>query len=289
MECPDCGAFVSDEDLFCEECGRPLEAKAGAEAKPVRTQPSSVPDPGTQKLQWWRSRRKLIFAVQGVLLLFACAIMLLAWWLIRSSEPPPVPTPSGPEFIAPVYEEDFADPTSGWSIYSDDNTLADYVDGEYRLAVFTDNLMTWGNPDPGPEFGASIVEVDARLVQGPLDNNFGPMVRYQEDADHFLWFQISSNGYYKVLVNQADDWITLVDWNPSEAILQGVGATNRLQVFCSGHEYVFFVNGTRVAEVRDEVSGGLQPVGGIGLAAGTFDEPGVVIHFDNLRVYSVEE
>ena len=127
--------------------------------------------------------------------------------------------------------------------------------------------------------------MDAWQVEGPLDNNLGLLVRYQGDDDSFYWFQISSDGYYSVDLLQAGEWMSLAAWEPSTAIQQGPGAVNHLVVECDGSEFDFSVNGTYLTTITDPSFAS----GSIGLAAGAFAEPGVVVQFDNLKVTELEE
>jgi hypothetical protein len=72
-----------------------------------------------------------------------------------------------------------------------------------------------------------------------------------------------------------------VPWEQSEAIRQGEGATNHLAVEAIGNQFSFYVNDAYLVDlVADPFL-----IGNIGLATGAFDEPGVVIHFDNVEVY----
>jgi hypothetical protein len=141
--------------------------------------------------------------------------------------------------------------------------------------------VVWGNPSFAPLFGDIRVEVEARHVEGPLDNNFGILVRYQEDSDDFIWFQVSSDGYYSVDMRQGGEWITLVPWEQSEAIRQGQGVTNFLAVEATGNQFSFYANDVFLVDLVADSS----LLGNIGLAAGAFEEAGVVIHFDNVKVY----
>jgi hypothetical protein len=183
-----------------------------------------------------------------------------------------------------IFADDFSDPGSGWDIYAEDDTASNYVDGEYELGVYRDNYVTWGNPE-GQQFTNLQIEVDVRTMEGPLDNNFGILVRYQPDDDNFYWFEISADGYYSVDLMQAGEWVGLVDWAESDAINQGLGATNHLVVVCNRDQFTFYVNDTYLTVVNDATFDS----GNIGLAAGTYDEPGSVIHFDNLKIYSLQE
>lgn len=336
MKCSNCGAFVTDVDLFCGECGQPLPGDdpgvepadtvedldeilgklepdlpvtpSTAEKGPLRSQPpfhknglhlrEASPRPRGSSRSEVRpgdgapSRYTLpyttvetSFPARG-LVLAGVALLLLALGVAgvllgrEGSE-----RGSGADLGDLVYEEGFDDPAGGWDVYVEDYHRAGYVEGEYRLGVYRDNRVIWGNPLDGVQFADFVVEVDARQVAGPLDNNLGLLVRYQAGGEDFYWFQVSSDGYYSVDLLLADEWVTLVSWEPSEAINQGHGATNRLKVVCDGDRFSFYVNDDHLVDVTD----GTFRTGTIGLAAGTLDEPGVVVHFDNLKVYDLQE
>jgi hypothetical protein len=196
-----------------------------------------------------------------------------------SPTPPVVAVNPAPGMV--TYEDDFEDPDSGWDVFNYGDTLALYQDGEYRLGVFREKYVVWGNPEALRDLRDFEIEVDARAVEGPLDNNLGLLVRYQDDDEGFYWFQISSDGFFAVDRLDGDDWITISEWQASDAIEQGLGATNHLRLTCLGDQFDFYVNDVWLTEVSDDA----LATGGIGLAVGSFDEPGVVVHFDNLRVY----
>lgn len=67
----------------------------------------------------------------------------------------------------------------------------------------------------------------------------------------------------------------------SDHIIQGKG-TNRIRADCSGWSLSLFVNGFQLVNVSD-----LEYLSGdVGLIAGTEEEPGVDILFDNFVVYA---
>jgi hypothetical protein len=293
MQCPGCGAYANEDDLFCGECGRPLikeapieEPLSPEEAKDLPTvgleRPATRPSPVTKKRA--SLVPALVLVAVGLLILGLVGGGLLFW--VGSREiTRATPTESGPRPGTLLYKESFGDATSGWDEFDEDDTWAGYVDGEYRVGVYRANYMAWGNPEPDQEFTGYQVEVDARQVEGPVDNNFGLLLRYQSDGDDFYWFQISADGYYSFDLRQDSEWTSLVDWVESDAIRQGLDATNRLKVICEGNQFRFYVNDVFLGEVADSS----VSLGSIGLAAGAFDEPGVVIHFDDLSVYALEE
>jgi hypothetical protein len=132
-----------------------------------------------------------------------------------------------------------------------------------------------------------VFEVDVRQVEGPLDNNFGVFVRYLEGDDwySYYWFQISADGFYSVDLRNEGEWVTLVGWEASPAIQTGLGVTNHIRLECSGGQFRFYNNGVHLVDVFDTN----LDRGNIGLAAGTFEESGVVVQFDDVRVYELGE
>lgn len=306
MNCPDCGAYIGDADVFCGECGRPVERDlpAGEHLRPedVKDQPTEVlamappPQPGpgvvtpggtapSPRLDaTGRPSRGLLLGLAGLVAGVIClCIAGLAIWLALDGEATPtaVAVAVTPASGTSIYQDDFEDPDSGWDIYNYGDTLALYQDGEYRLGIFREDYVAWGNPEAGQDLADFEIEVDARAMEGPLDNNLGILVRYQDDDEGFYWFQISSDGFFAVDRLEGDRWVGIADWQESDAIRQGLGVTNQLRVVCTGDQFTFYANDTWLAAVTDDSLAS----GSIGLAAGTFGEPGVVVHFDNVQVY----
>ncbi len=206
-----------------------------------------------------------------------------------ASRPSPVPTlptvtiqPSATPIAdlgSVVFQDDFSNPESGWNRAETEDGSVDYLDGVYRIRVDATQVDLWANP--GRLFNDARVSVRAVKAGGPDDNDFGAICRYQNNRN-FYAFLISSDGYYGILRFQDGQRTTLGQdgLRPSSAIRQGE-AENSILVECIGDRLGLWVNGVLVQEVRDST----HAAGDVGLIAGTFDEPGVDIHFDNLIVY----
>jgi hypothetical protein len=205
---------------------------------------------------------------------------------------PPVSVTSlpsvAPSVTAPVaasdmlMTDDFSDLHNNWFSEVTEQSDKGYEDGEFRLTMYQPEYSTWSYPDPPRDFADFALEVDARRVSGPLDNEFGVLVRYQPETDEFYLFAISSNGFYSVQKYQANEWQKLVEWTESAAISQGE-AVNRLRVTGQGDKMRFFVNGEPIAQVEDASFRS----GSVGLLASTNEKGGVAVAFDNLRVRSL--
>jgi hypothetical protein len=175
------------------------------------------------------------------------------------------------------WSDDFSDTGSGWTAESDASAEVGYYDGVMRILIKTANRLAWVSMDR--EMSDFRLSVEATQVAGPDDNEYGVLVR-MKDANHFYRFSISGDGYYMVSKYGSAEWSSLTgDWAPSEAIHVGQ-ATNQLEIVCEGSHMVFSVN----SEVLTELDDSDYTAGDVGLYAGSFFDPDVEVHFDNLVV-----
>lgn len=187
---------------------------------------------------------------------------------------------STPEPGDVLFQDNFADPDSGWNRIATMQGETDYADGVYRIFVNEPNLDIWSMP--GKDFQDVRVEVDALKVGGERDNRFGIICRATQ-PDSFYTFIISSDGYYGIGKIKGQEY-TLIEndsLQPSEAILKGA-ALNHLRADCIGDTLTFYVNGEKLAQVRDAEF----PRGDVGLIAGTYQNAGTDIRFDNFIVFA---
>lgn len=214
--------------------------------------------------------RKLIYAITiaALLLVPACNLDQIASFYGK------YPQESG----SLLFQDAFSDPGSGWDRVRTPEGMTDYDGDQYRILVNSPNADYWANP--GLNFTDVVVEVQARKINGPDDNNFGILCRYQ-NLDNFYFLIISSDGYYGI-GKVKDGKQTLIEpeqMYPSPVIAQG-NQQNYLRAVCQGSKLALFVNGELVAETDDQSF--LE--GDVGLVVGTFEQPGVDVVFDNLIV-----
>jgi hypothetical protein len=138
----------------------------------------------------------------------------------------------------------------------------------------------WSNPGSF-NFTDVRVEVDATKADGSDNNDFGIICRYV-DSTHFYFAAISSDGYYGILKMSEGEYSVIGRENliPSDLINLG-GATNQIRFDCIGSTLTLFINGTQVDQQVDTDF----TSGNVGLIAGTYEEAGTNIFFDNFYVY----
>jgi len=178
-----------------------------------------------------------------------------------------------------LFEDDFSKTSSGWDSTSGADGLTDYVDGTYHIRIDTDNFDLWANP--GKNFTDTRTEVDAALVAGPEDNDFGLLCRYK-DVDNYYFGIVASDGFFgfgKMIEGEQ----TLLGEDGSlytTELMNSGNSVNHLRLDCVGSTLTLYINGTQAGSVEDTD----LTSGDVGLIAGTFDTTGVEIEFDNFKV-----
>lgn len=183
--------------------------------------------------------------------------------------------------IAPgtvLYSDDFSKPPSGWGIWNQDGASVAYYNGGLRILINDVQYDFWSVA--GQKFADAVIEVDATKLDGPDDNDFGIICRYQ-DKDNFYMLVSSSDGYYGIAKMKAGQYsmIGSDQLQYSDLIANGQ-ATNHLRADCVGQALRLTVNGELLMEAQDADF----TSGDVGVLAGAYDTQGVDVLFDNFVV-----
>lgn len=176
-----------------------------------------------------------------------------------------------------LFSDGFASPTTGWDRTQYAQGIMDYDAGGYRILVNAVQSNFWSTPHK--DFRDVRVEVDAGKLGGPDENRIGLICR--SDGENHYFFIISSDGYYGLglFKNHQASLLGQSTMQSSSDIKTGTDI-NHLRLDCNGSNLDGYVNGTQVARAQDST----LTRGDVGLLAGTFDQPGVDIVFDNFVV-----
>ena len=196
------------------------------------------------------------------------------------AQPTGTPLPPGV-----LFQDDFSNPNSGWDSHSGADVATDYDAGQYLIAISDPGVDVWGRP--GLDLTDVAFSASTQYVAGPANNEYGLICRYQRGGDgknSFYFFLVSSDGYF-ALGKVIQDVRSILSpsqgsFQPTNALLPAQDGVNQLEAVCQGDHLSMSVNGTPVGDFTD--SDLLH--GDIGLVAGTFDEGGVRMHFDDVLV-----
>lgn len=177
-----------------------------------------------------------------------------------------------------AYYDGFSDDDSGWDQILSSVGSAGYHADAYRISVIEPNTDLFTNP--GLSFKDVTVEVSAWREDGPDDNSFGVICRYR-NPQNFYAAQISSDGYAGIFRMKEGKYelLGLEKMVPAPAVLGG-SASNIIRFDCTGPALILSVNGSPI-DYREDDS---FESGDVGLIAGTFANPGVIISFDDFIV-----
>lgn len=190
-----------------------------------------------------------------------------------------VQTTAMPETI--IYSDEFSDPNSGWSIFSDDYGSVDYIDGKYQVEAIQENQYNWGVA--GENFDNVKIDVDVDVIKtNSIQNDaFGVDCRIQPNGDGY-GFRISSDGYYAIEVYSNNENTALVDFEYDDAIYTD-GRTNHITAVCDSSQLTLWVNDVQLASVQDRTFFS----GDLALTALSFETEPITVAFDNLEVRNV--
>jgi len=180
-----------------------------------------------------------------------------------------------------LYRDDFSDPESGWGETTVEAGNSSYGTGIFCITVDQPQWLVWSTA--GQEFDDFVLEADAWQASGPADASYGIVARYT-DADHFYRFEIGGDQQYSILKSSPQEWVSLVDWAESQAILPN-RSINHIKIVCRGTVLSLRVNGEHLVTVTDDS----LVRGDIGLIGATFDQGGAVLCFDNVKVSAPDD
>jgi hypothetical protein len=200
-----------------------------------------------------------------------------------TTEPPAEPTTEPTHALASIDEiagipykaDDFSSPGSGWKELEGEDSAVGYANGEYQMEVKTPNWLMWSHL--GDSYDNVILSVDARVVSSTGAGEYGLICRFV-DNNNFYGFEVSESGYFTIWKELEGEYVSLYDWEASDAILQNEGMT--IHAACVDNHLVIGVNGEVLADVTDDSFS----TGRVGLVAGTLDQGGLKVAFDNFVV-----
>lgn len=215
----------------------------------------------------FRMRSYFLFLIPLILASLACQFSL-------PFASTPAPTVQAGETL---FFDDFTNPATGWDHFTSAEGTMDYDGSGYRFLVNALQANFWSTP--GKSFRDVRMEVDVAKLSGPDENRVGLLCRFTEG--NYYFFMVSSDGYYTIGKYIGGSAIQLgqSEMQYNESIHTGL-AVNHLRADCIGDTFVLYVNGTPVAQAQDADF----PEGDVGLLAGTFNQPGVDVIFDNFVV-----
>ena len=176
-----------------------------------------------------------------------------------------------------LYAYDMKSPGRGWV---NDGIQCAFSPQGYHVHVYPPYRAAWCYSGQ-EQFSDVKITVQAALLHG---NIYGLILRLNPAAPSFYALEVNKRGEYRFVRAQGSNplnWLTLIDWTPSNAIQSGYGHLNTFIVLTRGSKLSFYINKVFVNSYSDTT----YTSGFIGLLAGEDDNGSAVAVFDDIGVY----
>ena len=177
-----------------------------------------------------------------------------------------------------IFEDTFDDDAGGWSI----KETIEVKDGAFVFKLPADDMQSNLNVT----FMVEDADICAEAVwpQGGDQPVLGAgLLFWGVDNRTYYQFGVLNNGRFWIARKQGGAWLGTIAANiSSPAINKSPGASNTLRVDAKGNSLIFYINGTKVRELR-----GQAPSGGwrFGLSGDNFDDKkDATVLFTNMKV-----
>ena len=140
-----------------------------------------------------------------------------------------------------LYGDDMTARGGGWI---DDGVQCFFSPLGYHVYAFstqTQHTVAWCYSNQG-YFSNVVITAQAQLLRGDI---YGIVFRLRPDSKNFYVLEISSQGYYRfvrAVGNNPLNWLVLIDWTYSPAIISGYGQTNTFLIVAAGNSFRFYMN-----------------------------------------------
>ena len=228
----------------------------------------------------------------GIFVFFICGSLgIFGTWAGLSglfNKPSPTLSPTSPPTLAPtptetaretvLFADDFSDPNSGWPSGQDSFSIFGYQSNAYHILSNGVDSKPWVATER--VYGDLSVYVDAQSISADPNGSYGLLCRIQ-DAQHFYYFVVTDAGAYTIGKYQNGEFKPFFPegWQQSYDIVRG-GETTHLRADCIGSTLRLYVNDALLAEVIDsDLTSGM-----VGMTAGSLNDQGYEVMFDNFRI-----
>lgn len=183
-----------------------------------------------------------------------------------------------------IFQDDFSNPSSGWTVSSSDIGEANYYNGQYRLSIKQPGHMIAGMNPAIDRIDDFILDIDMQPMISSPDSSYGIIVR-QKDInrfDSFYYFQIfGDEGAYKIEKQSAGKWSTLIEAN-AQGNIKTDGSVNHITIKCIGPKMELYINGEILATLDDDSF--LNGFVALAAMSGTDQDSQVDVIFDNIVI-----
>ena len=168
--------------------------------------------------------------------------------------------------------------TGGWV---DDGLQCSFKSDGYHVQTYSAHTAAWCYSNQ-QQFSDVVITAQAQLLRGDI---YGLVFRLSPVRREFYVLELNSLGEYRFVRASGNDplqWLTLIDWTHSNAILSGYGQINTFLIVAKGSQFRFYINQQLIVT---NFSDSLYSSGLIGFLVGGDSAGGSEAVFRNVWVF----
>ncbi len=185
-----------------------------------------------------------------------------------------------------LYQDNFTDPSTGWTEDKFDNYFIGYHEPEYyHIEITSPNYKTTVFEPKKESFDAATIELQVLTVskKTAVTGDFRYGLAFRRSGDQYYAFTISPRTKkWSVLKNSPSQLSVLAEG--TEQSIHDLDTDDSLRVDEQGSTFFFHINDKLVGQVTDAD----YPKGEIGFYVETFDATNAHIHFDTLTIHKYQ-
>jgi len=170
------------------------------------------------------------------------------------------------------------DTTGGWV---DDGLQCSFKADGYHVQTYSPHTAAWCYSNQ-QQFSDVVITAQAQLLRGEI---YGLVFRLSPVKREFYVLELNSLGEYRFVRATGTDpsqWLTLIDWTHSNAILSGYRHVNTFLIVAKGSQFRFYINQQLIVT---NFSDSLYSSGLIGFLVGGDSAGGSEAVFSNVWVF----
>lgn len=177
-----------------------------------------------------------------------------------------------------LYFDAMTGPGGGWI---DDGNQCFFSPQGYHVSTSLTHAAVWCYSNQ-QQFSDAVITAQAQLIRGDI---YGLIFRLSPASKAFYVLEINSQGEYRFMRAQGNNplnWLILIDWTRSSAILSGYGHINTFLVIARGTEFRFYINKQLIVPIFSDAA---YTSGLIGFLVGGDSTGGTEAIFSNVGVF----
>lgn len=168
--------------------------------------------------------------------------------------------------------------SGGWI---DDGYQCSFKPDGYHVQTHVPHVAAWCYSNQ-QQFANVVITAQAKLLRGDI---YGLIFRLSPHTREFYTLEINSEGDYRFMRAAGSDpsqWLALIDWTHSSAILSGYGHLNTFLVIAAGPHFRFYINQQLIVTNFTDT---LYTTGLVGFFVGGDSTGGTEAVFSNIWVF----